>query len=92
MMYVYILTNPGKNVFYTGVTNDIKRRVREHEKEKGSPSSFCGKYFCYKLVYFETFANPKDAIKREKEIKTLTRAKKLELIKKMNPQLVFYRA
>ena len=90
MMYVYILTNPGKNVLYTGVTNNLKRRIREHEKNKGNPGTFTGKYYCYKLIYYETFENPAEAINREKEIKKLSRIKKLELIKEKNPKLNFY--
>ena len=90
-MYVYILTNHTRNVFYTGVTNDLKRRVREHEKEKGNFDTFAGRYYCYKLVYYEEFDSATDAIKRETEIKKLIRSKKLDLIKKRNPYLVFYK-
>jgi putative endonuclease len=86
-MYVYILTNPGKNVFYTGVTNNLKRRLREHEKNKGNDDTFTGKYYCYKLIYFEEIEDPKEAIDREKEIKKLSRDNKLKLIKKKNPKL-----
>ena len=90
-MYVYILTNPGKNVLYTGVTNNLKRRIREHEKNKGNPDTFTGKYYCYNLIYYEIFENPEDAIQREKEIKKLSRQKKLELVAKKNPKLNFYK-
>jgi putative endonuclease len=48
--YVYITTNPAKTVLYTGVTNDIARRIYEHESNKGKPSTFAGKYYCYCLV------------------------------------------
>jgi putative endonuclease len=89
-MYVYITTNPGKKVLYTGVTNNLKRRLREHEKNKGNPKTFTGKYYCYKLIYWEEFDSPNKAINREKEIKSLTRKKKFDLIKEMNPKLVFY--
>ena len=91
MMYVYILTNNSRNVFYTGVTNDLKRRVREHEKQRGLPQTFTGRYYCYKLVYYEEFESAVDAIARETEIKSWSRARKLELIKKRNPKMVFYR-
>ncbi len=90
MMYVYILTNPGKKVLYTGVTNNLKRRLREHEKNKGKSDTFTGKYYCFKLIYFETFDNPKEAIEREKEIKKLSRKKKFELIFEKNPKLNFF--
>ncbi len=91
MMYVYILTNNSKSVFYTGVTNDLKRRVREHEKQRGIPKTFAGRYYCYKLVYYEEFETPEDAIKRETEIKTWSRQKKIDLIKKRNPYMYFYK-
>ncbi len=90
MMYVYILTNPGKNVLYTGVTNDLKRRVREHEADRGSSETFTGKYYCNKLIYYESFDHPRDAIQREKEIKKLSRENKIRLIKKKNPNMQFY--
>lgn len=90
MMYVYILTNPGKNVLYTGVTNDLKRRLRELEANRGSSKTFAGKYHCNKLIYYESFDNPHDAIQREKEIKKLSRENKFRLIKKKNPNMQFY--
>ena len=89
-MYVYILTNPGKSVFYTGVTNDLKRRLREHEKNRGNDKTFAGKYYCNKLIYYESYDSPTAAIKREKEIKKLSRAKKIELIHSKNPKMHFY--
>jgi putative endonuclease len=55
--YVYILTNPAKTVLYTGVTNDLSRRVAEHKENKGNPKTFAGKYYCYNLVYFEHFSH-----------------------------------
>ena len=88
-MYVYILTNPGKTVLYVGVTNNLKRRIREHEGNKGNRSTFTGKYYTYKLIYFEEFESPKDAIMREKEVKKLSRKNKIELITKKNPKMNF---
>ena len=88
---MYILTNPKKTVLYTGVTNDLKRRVREHIKDRGNAAHFAEKYYCHKLIYYEVFENVEDAIKREKEIKNLSRSKKLELIKSKNPRLLFYK-
>ena len=90
-MNVYITTNPRKTVFYTGVTNDLKRRMREHEKNRGNNKTFAGKYYCRKLIYWEEFESPKEAIDREKEIKLLNRSKKLDLIKTKNPKLLFYK-
>ena len=88
-MYVYILTNPGKQVLYIGVTNNLKRRIREHEMNKGNRLTFTGKYYCYKLIYFEEYNSPIEAIKREKEIKKISRANKLKLINTKNPKMHF---
>ncbi len=87
--YVYITTNPGKSVLYTGVTNDLKRRLYEHYNNKGNKKSFAGKYYCYKLLYYEYFTDINQAIFREKEIKNLSRVKKEELIRNMNPKWNF---
>ena len=73
---MYILTNPKKTVLYTGVTNDLKRRVREHIKDRDNSAHFAEKYFCHKLIYFEIFQHVEDAIRREKEIKTFSHSKK----------------
>ena len=90
MYYVYILTNHTKNVFYVGVTNNIKRRVSEHRKNRGIKKTFAGRYYCFKLVYYEIYSSILTAIKREKELKNLSRNKKLDLIKAKNPTLQFY--
>ncbi|MBM2820411.1 MAG: excinuclease subunit [Candidatus Berkelbacteria bacterium] len=80
--YVYIATNKS-NTLYTGVTNDIQRRMYEHKFKfiKG----FTEKYNINKLVYFQEFNNPNEAITVEKKIKGWTRAKKINLIKSLNP-------
>ena len=80
--YVYILTNVYNNVLYTGITNDIERRCIEHKKKyvKG----FTQKYNVDKLVYFETYNEVEEAIKREKQIKGYSRAKKIALIEGFN--------
>ena len=80
----YILTNYTNTVLYTGVTNDLHRRVYEH-KRGYDKHSFAHKYHCYKLVWFENFRNITDAIEAEKKIKGWTRVKKINLIKKTNP-------
>ena len=80
--YVYILTNKS-NTLYTGITDDLYRRLYEH-KNKLTPG-FTKKYNIDKLIYYEVFDDPESAIQREKEIKSWTRKKKLELIKKINP-------
>jgi putative endonuclease len=80
--YVYILTNHSNKVLYIGVTNDIQRRVLEH-KNKLVPG-FSSKYNLSKLVYYELFSNPEDAIAVEKKIKGWLRKKKIDLIQSKN--------
>ena len=88
-MFVYILTNPGKTILYVGVTNNLKRRTREHESNKGNQSTFTGTYYTYKLIYLEEFRTPRAAIMVEKEIKKVSRKNKLKLIATKNPKLHF---
>ena len=83
MFYVYILTNKRGNVLYTGVTNDLSRRIYEHKL--GSIDGFTKKYNVNKLVYFETCEYAVDAIAREKQVKGWSRKKKDELITAFNP-------
>ena len=80
--YVYILTNKS-NTLYIGITNDLIRRLYEHKNKL--IAGFTKKYNIDKLIYYEVFDDPESAIQREKEIKGWTRKKKLELIKKINP-------
>ena len=86
--YVYILTNKAKTVLYTGVTNNLKRRLEEHN-EKLNPQSFTAKYNLNYLIYYEKYGWIQQAIAREKEIKLLRRDLKLELIKEFNPNMEF---
>jgi len=79
---VYIMTNKRNNVLYTGITNDLKRRVYEH-KEK-LVNGFTKKYNITKLVYYEVFEGPENAILREKQIKAGSRQKKIDLINSVN--------
>jgi len=72
--YVYIMTNKYNTILYTGITNDLKRRVYEH-KEK-LIRGFTKKYNVIKLVYYEVFEDPENAILREKQIKAGSRKKK----------------
>ena len=81
--HVYIITNTSR-VLYVGVTNDLHRRMWEH-KEKLVPG-FSQKYNLHQLVCWEAFGNINDAIAREKTIKGWLRAKKVLLIRSMNPQ------
>jgi len=82
--YVYILTNKRNTVLYTGVTNDLQRRVNEHRKKL--IAGFTKKYNVYKLVYYEETESIEAAILREKQIKGGSRQKKIDLIVGMNPQ------
>lgn len=86
--YVYILTNKAKTVLYTGMTNNLKRRLQEH-KEKLNPNSFTAKYNVTHLLYYEHYGWIQQAIEREKEIKLMKRDRKLELIKNFNSNLDF---
>ena len=87
--YVYITTNPGKTVLYVGITLDLCRRMIEHYNNRGNQKTFAGKYYCYKLIYFEVINNARDAIYREKEIKNMNRSKKEKLIAHKNPKWYF---
>ena len=84
MYYIYILTNKNNKVLYTGVTNNLKRRLNEHKNKL--VEGFTKKYNVNKLVYFETYKSIKTAIKREKQIKGWLRIKKIELIESQNPE------
>lgn len=80
--YVYIMTNPRNTVLYTGVTNDLEKRVYEHRHKlvKG----FASKYNVVKLVYYEVTSDVMLAITREKQIKGWLRKKKIALIEHQN--------
>ena len=82
--YVYILTNQRRTVLYTGVTNDLARRLREHQESRGSV--FTRRYNVNRLVYAEEHQNVDDAIAREKQIKAGSRQKKLDLVNESNPE------
>lgn len=80
--YTYILTNKLNSVLYTGITDDLTKRVYQHKNKL--VDGFTKKYNVNKLVYFEVFSDPLNAIGREKAIKNLLRKKKIELIKNKN--------
>jgi putative endonuclease len=90
--YVYIVTNPQREILYTGITNNLSVRITEHYKKRGQQNTFAGKYYCYNLIYYEGFNYVNDAIAREKEIKGWRREKKLALIKSFNPSWAFFNA
>jgi putative endonuclease len=80
--YIYIMTNKNNTVLYTGVTNDLKRRVYEHKAKL--IEGFTKKYNVDKLVYYEVFEDSYHAIAREKQIKGGSRQKKINLINSIN--------
>ncbi len=82
--HVYILPNKYHSVLYTGVTNDLLRRMYEHRNKLNE--GFTKKYNVRKLVYFEELPNMNDAIAAEKKIKGWIRNKKINLIKSKNPK------
>ena len=84
--YVCLLTNKGNTVLYTGMTNDLQRRLYEHRE--GPEDGFTKRYCVRKLVYFETTPDVRAAIEREKQIKSWSRKRKDALIATMNPKWV----
>lgn len=85
--FVYILTNKNKTVLYTGVTNNIERRLYEHQNALNP--GFTKRYNCHYLVYFEYFQDINMAISREKEIKGWKREKKNALVESKNSEWKF---
>ncbi len=81
--YVYILVSGFIGTLYTGVTNDLERRVSEHRQQLSS--KFTAKHHVHKLVYYEHFPDINAAILREKRIKRWHRPWKIQLIEGMNP-------
>ena len=82
--YVYIMTNKNNTVLYTGVTNNLERRLYEHKNKL--IDGFTKKYNINKLVYYETTNDINTAIEREKQIKGWLRIKKIQLIENTNPE------
>jgi putative endonuclease len=80
--YVYLLASRSRTL-YTGVTNNLARRISEHRE--GRIPGFKSQYRIYRLVYFESYRDVRDAIVREKQIKGWLRAKKIALIEAQNP-------
>ena len=81
--YVYLMSSLSQTL-YVGVSNDLERRVQEHQA--GTPGSFTARYNVNRLVYFEEFRDINQAIAHEKEIKRMTRARKVKLVESVNPQ------
>lgn len=82
--FVYIMTNTHNTVLYTGVTNDLRRRVYEHKEGLGG--WFTSKYRVRKLVYYESTGDAYAAIAREKQIKGGSRRRKIDLVEATNPE------
>jgi len=84
--FVYIMASKWHNVLYIGVTSDLKRRVWEHKNHvrKG----FTIKYFVERLVFYEVYQDVYEAIRREKQLKAGSRAKKIELVEGKNPSWI----
>lgn len=80
--YIYILANQRNTVLYIGITNNIHNRTVAHKEGHGS--KFTKKYNVDKLVYFEEYSDPREAIAREKQLKNYSRKKKNELINNKN--------
>jgi len=82
--YIYLLTNQNNTVIYTGVTSNLIKRIWEHKNKlvKG----FTQRYNIDKLVYYEIYDDPENAIAREKQIKAGSRKNKIGLIESMNPE------
>lgn len=83
---VYIVSNFARTVFYIGVTNNLQTRTREHRNNEGG--AFTSKYKCHYLMYYEDYADIRNAIAREKQLKNWLREWKIELIRKDNPDLI----
>jgi putative endonuclease len=82
--YVYLLCNKRRTVLYTGMCNDLHRRVWEHKT--GAFPGFTKKYNCNQLVHFEEMDEIVDTIAREKQIKGWTRVRKDALVSASNPE------
>jgi putative endonuclease len=80
--YVYIIGGKSETL-YTGITNNLERRMLEHKRKL--KKGYSSKFGLNKLLYFDTFAHALDAIEAEKKVKGWTRAKKLALIRTINP-------
>ena len=78
------MTNKTHSTIYTGVTNNLRRRVYEHKQKLNN--SFTARYHVTKLIYYEVYERPYNAIQREKQIKAGSRKKKIDLINKTNPK------
>jgi putative endonuclease len=81
--WVYILASRIGGTLYIGITSDLVRRIYQHCLRQGR--AFTGRYGVTRLIYFEQYDDPENAIRREKRLKKWTRAWKIQLIEKENP-------
>ena len=81
--WIYIVTNRNHSVLYIGLTNSLSRRTWEHRE--GTGANFPAAYRCNKLIYYEYYSDVNEAIARESQLKKWSRAKKVELINRLNP-------
>jgi putative endonuclease len=81
--FVYILASARNGTLYIGITNNLARRVSEHQS--GADEGFTNRYQVHGLVYYESFDSPEHAIQREKNMKAWQRAWKIRLIEEYNP-------
>lgn len=81
--YVYLLASRKNGTFYTGVTNNLARRIHEHREKQAE--GFTRRYDVTRLVHYEVFETPEDAIRREKRLKRWPRAWKIRTIEAANP-------
>jgi putative endonuclease len=84
--WVYIMTNKLDSVLYIGMTNDLTRRLSEHQS--GEIPGFTADYRCHKLLFWKHYSYVDDAIAREKQLKKWSRKKKVALIESLNPRWV----
>ena len=82
--FVYVMASKPYGTLYIGVTNNLEKRVFQHKS--GTYQSFVKRYRVYRLVYFESFNDIRDAIAREKQLKNWRRKWKIGLIESVNPK------
>ena len=83
---IYIISNKTREIFYVGVTSDLKQRIWQHKNDI-YPKSFSAKYKCNILLYYEVFSTIVEAIAREKQLKAGSRKVKQDLVMALNPTL-----
>ena len=84
--YVYVLGNIARTVLYTGVTDNLIKRIQQHKNEL--VEGFTQKYKVHDLLFYEVYSDPESAIEREKQVKSWSRDKKEKLITSINSGLV----